>query len=320
MMGLHHALSPAGPQAAEIAGLWWLTLGLCVVFGAAILVAVAWALGKAPRSKGAEFDIGAEPAGHRRARLAVMSGVALSTVGLLGLIVASVYTDRALARLPLQQAVNVEVVAHQWWWQVNYKFDDPSQEFSTANEMVIPVGRPVVVTLKADDVIHSFWVPNLGGKKDLIPGRTATLPLRADQPGKYRGQCAEFCGLQHAWMAFVVNAVSEADYAKWQEAQRKPAPEPADERQRRGRELFLSGSCMLCHAVQGTTANARKAPDLTHVAGREMLAAGRMPNTPDNLRSWISQPQKWKPGVNMPSHELPPEDLEAIVAYVGSLK
>jgi cytochrome c oxidase subunit II len=117
-----------------------------------------------------------------------------------------------------------------------------------------------------------------------------------------------------------VNAGPEAEYSRWQQAQRAPAPEPADERQKRGRDLFLSGSCMMCHAIQGTPANARKAPDLTHVASRESLAAGRMPNNPDNLRQWISEPQKWKPGVNMPSHNLPPDDLEALVAYVGSLK
>ena len=320
MMGLHHALQPAGPQAAHIAWLWWLTVGLCAVVALAVLAALAHSLWKARRAKGSETELVAPPAAEHRARVAVTTAIALSVVGLVSLVAASAYTDRELARLPLQDAVNVEVVAKQWWWQVTYRFADPSQEFSTANEMVIPVGRPVMVTLKAEDVIHSFWVPNLGGKKDLIPGRTAKLPLRADRAGKYRGQCAEFCGLQHAWMAFTVNAVPEAEFAGWLEAQRQPAAEPTDDRQRRGRDLFMSGSCVMCHAVQGTLARARKAPDLTHVASRGMLAAGRIPNTAENLRRWIAEPQKLKPGVNMPTHNVPDEELDALVAYVGSLK
>ena len=320
MMGLHHALAPAGPQAAHLADLWWYTLWLCVLVGGATLVALAWALWKAPRGGGPGHEFGAPPQRHRRARRAVAWGIGISAVGLVSLVVASAWTDRALADLPLQGAINVEVVAKQWWWQVRYRYDDPSREFSTANELVIPVGRPVVVTLKADDVIHSFWVPSLAGKKDLIPGRTATLPLRADKPGKYRGQCAEFCGLQHAWMAFVVHALPEAEYAQWVEAQRQPARDPVGELERRGRDLFMSGSCVMCHAVQGTLASARKGPDLTHVASRETLAAGRMRNTRENLRSWIADPQKWKPGVNMPAHHVPEEEMAALAAYVGSLR
>ena len=320
MIGRHHALAPAGPQAAQIADLWWYTIALCAVAGVAVLLALAWSLWKAPRGAGPGHEFGAPPEQHRRARRAVAWGIGVSILGLISLVVASAWTDRALARLPLQDAVNVEVVAKQWWWQVRYRDDHPSREFTTANELVIPVGRPVLVTLKAEDVIHSFWVPNLAGKKDLIPGRTATLPLRADKPGKYRGQCAEFCGLQHAWMSFVVNAVPEAEYAKWVEAQRQPASDPAGARERRGRDLFMSGSCVMCHAVQGTLASGRKAPDLTHVASRPTLAAGRMPNTPENLKSWIADPQKWKPGVNMPAHNVPEEELDALVAYVRSLR
>jgi cytochrome c oxidase subunit 2 len=249
-----------------------------------------------------------------------MAAVAVSAILLIGLLVASVMTDRALAQLSLSDALHVRVTAHQWWWEVTY--DDPQLErmFATANELRIPVGRPVIVTLHSDDVIHSFWIPSLHGKKDLIPGRVATIQFRADQAGEYRGECAEFCGMQHAFMSFDVVALAPVQFEAWTGAQRKPAAEPEDAAARRGRELFLSGSCMLCHAIHGTTANARKAPDLTHFASRARIGAGRLSNTAANLAAWIGDPQKIKPGVNMPAHLLPDDDLKALVAYLGTLK
>jgi cytochrome c oxidase subunit 2 len=321
MTPLQHALEPAGPQAAQIASLWWLTLAICAVVFLAVMAALAYAIWRAPRATPATpADVNAARAPEQRAKWSVIGAVAASVAGLLVLLVASVATDRALAHLPLHDALNIEVTAHQWWWEVLYDDADPSRIFSTANEIYIPVGRPVQVTLKSDDVIHSFWVPNLHGKKDLIPGRTATIQLRADKAGVYRGQCAEFCGLQHAFMAFFVKAVPPAQFEEWLAHQRKPAADPAGEREKRGQALFLSGSCMLCHAIQGTPANAHKAPDLTHVASREMLAAGRLPNTPEQLAAWIANPHESKPGVNMPAHRVASADLEALVAYLGTLK
>jgi cytochrome c oxidase subunit 2 len=321
MTPFQHALEPAGPQAAHIAQLWWLTIAICGAVFVAILVAFCWALWRAPRaSEHTAADVSALRSTEPRTQRAVVVAVGISTVLLFVLVVASVATDRALARLPLQDAVNIDVVAHQWWWEVRYEHADPMKVFATANEIEIPVGRPVLLTLKSDDVIHSFWVPNLHGKKDLIPGRTATLHLQAEKPGVYRGQCAEFCGLQHAFMAFYVKAVPPVEFESWLERQRQPAAEPADERQKRGRELFLSGTCMMCHAIQGTPANGRKAPDLTHVASRETLAAGRLPNTPEHLAAWIADPHKFKAGVNMPAHHVARADLDALVAYLGSLQ
>ena len=154
--------------------------------------------------------------------------VAISIVLLLVLVVASVITDRALARASLENAVNIEVTGHQWWWEINYYGDSPSDNFTAANELHVPVGRPVVIRLKAADVIHSLWVPSLAGKKDLIPGRTTTMSFRADQPGRYRGQCAEFCGYQHAFMAFEVIADPPAQFDAWVTAQKQPAPDPVD--------------------------------------------------------------------------------------------
>jgi cytochrome c oxidase subunit 2 len=250
----------------------------------------------------------------------VTRAVIASALALVALVVASVFTDRALARLSLADAVNIEVTAHQWWWTARYMNGGPSDIFVTANELHIPVGKPVVVNLKADDVIHSLWVPNLAGKKDLIPGRSALMQFRADQPGIYRGQCAEFCGFQHAMMGLLVIADPPAQYEAWVQAQRQPAAEPQDAKAQRGKALFQALSCAMCHAVQGTLANAQRAPDLTHVASRRTLAAGTLPNTPQDLRSWISDPQIHKPGTNMPATPLSNEDLDALVAYLGGLK
>jgi cytochrome c oxidase subunit 2 len=321
MNALHHALAPAGPQAAHIAWLWWFTMIVCGVVFVAVLVALAIALRRAPRAPaGTPADISSLHGTEPRLRRSVIGAIALSILGLAALLVASVATDRALARLPLGGALGIEVVANQWWWDVRYQDADPERAFATANELHIPVGRPVLLTLKSNDVIHSFWVPNLHGKKDLIPGRTSTLQLQADAPGTYRGQCAEFCGAQHAFMAFFVVAEAPEAFERWAEAQRRPAAEPRDAQQARGREIFLSGSCMLCHAIQGTGANARKGPDLTHVASRATLAAGRLPNDAQNLQAWIADPQRFKPGVNMPAHKLPGEQLQALTAYLRSLE
>jgi cytochrome c oxidase subunit 2 len=176
------------------------------------------------------------------------------------------------------------------------------------------------MTLRADDVIHSFWVPSLTGKKDLIPGRESTLAFRADRAGVYRGQCAEFCGYQHAHMALVVVADEPADYEHWLEVQRQPAREPVTAEEARGRDLVVHASCALCHTIAGTAAKGRRAPDLTHIGSRSWLAAGTLPNTPAERVHWIADPQAYKPGVDMPPLAAAPADFVAISAYLGSLQ
>jgi cytochrome c oxidase subunit II len=317
---IHDVLKPAGVQAAHIADLWWLTFWVSLAVFVAILAALAWGLWRAPRGTAESAPEAPSHEADKRTGWRIVTAVGVSTGLLLWLLTASILTDRALASLPRNDALNLRITAHQWWWDVTYDDPKPDRVFNTANEIFIPVGRPVIATLYSNDVIHSFWVPNLHGKKDLIPGRTSTIQFRADQAGEYRGECAEFCGLQHAFMAFRVVALAPAEYDAWAESQRKPAAEPNDDAAKRGRELFLSGSCMLCHAVQGTSANARKGPDLTHVASRTRLAAGRLPNTRDEMARWIADPQKIKPGVNMPAHPLKDEDLHALVSYLASLK
>jgi cytochrome c oxidase subunit II len=317
----HDALHATGPQAAHILDLWRVFLVTCGAVFAAVLVALLLALRRSPRGAArAAPDLSTVNRAEPGPRRAVAWASAVSALLLVGLVAASVFTDRALARLPLAGAVNIEVTAHQWWWTVHYVNGGPSEAFVTANEIHVPVGRPVVVKLKSADVIHSFWVPSLAGKKDLLPGRTALLQFRADRPGIYRGQCAEFCGFQHALMGLLLVAEPPAQFDAWTQAQRAPAPEPADAKARRGQALFLSGACAMCHAIQGTPANGQQAPDLTHLASRQTLAAGTLANTPAQLAAWISDPQAHKPGANMPAVPLSAEDLDALVAYLGSLK
>jgi cytochrome c oxidase subunit 2 len=203
---------------------------------------------------------------------------------------------------------------------VQYLDPVASQRVTTANEIHIPVGRPVVLTLKSHDVIHSLWVPNLAGKKDLIPGHETTLALRADRPGRYRGQCAEFCGYQHGKMGLLVIAEPPETFAAWLEAQRRTPPPPTDPLPQRGQQVFLAGTCAMCHAIQGTSAFGRVAPDLTHIASRPTLAAATLPNRPGYRAGWIVDSQSLKPGNHMPPNPLNPPDLQALLAYLESLK
>jgi cytochrome c oxidase subunit II len=256
--GLHDVLAPAGPQAAALAHLWWITLAVCGLVFVALMAALAWAVGRAPRATEETVpDVALIDRSEPRVRRWVIRGVAVSTVLLLGLLVASLLTDRALARLPRADAVTIELTAHQYWWEARYDGAEPSRMFTTANELHVPVGRPVVLTLRSADVIHSFWVPSLHGKKDLIPGRESTLAFRADRAGVYRGQCAEFCGFQHANMLLDVVADEAADYDRWAEAQRRPAAVPAGDEARRGMELVVGSTCAMCHTVAGTRAQGR---------------------------------------------------------------
>ncbi|HEV7913695.1 MAG TPA: c-type cytochrome, partial [Albitalea sp.] len=285
-------LHAAGPQAAQIGALWNLALWLCSAVFAAILVALGVAVWRAPRAReDTPADVSPLQRDEPAARRGVAAAVGVSTVLLIAMLLASVFTDRALGALVLRDAVHIELTGHQWWWSVRYDDADPSRIFTTANEMHVPVGRPVIVTLRSDDVIHSLWIPNLAGKKDLIPGRTATLALRADRAGTYRAQCAEFCGLQHAWMALPVTAEPPERYEAWAAQQRRSATAPSDPQALRGQQVFLGSTCAMCHAVVGTEAGAQHAPDLTHLAGRTTLGAGALPNDAAHLAAWISNPQ-----------------------------
>jgi cytochrome c oxidase subunit 2 len=188
------------------------------------------------------------------------------------------------------------------------------------NELHVPTGRPILFQLRSTDVIHSFWIPNLQGKKDLVPGRPTSLWMQIGRPGIYRGQCAEFCGYQHAHMGLLIVAESPEQFAAWQQAQRTVPPAPATERQKRGQQLFLTGSCVLCHTIAGTLARSRVGPPLTHLASQQTIGAGVVANTRENLARWIRDPHTMKPGVRMPQNFLAQEDLAALLDYLATLK
>jgi cytochrome c oxidase subunit 2 len=249
----------------------------------------------------------------------VATAVTLTVVVLIGLLVASVTTGRAAAA-HATSAVTIDVSGHQWWWEVEYDHAVPSERFFTANEIHIPVGRQVVLKVQSRDVIHSFWAPNLQGKRDLIPGYTTAIWMQADREGRFRGQCAEFCGKQHAHMAFDVVAESEPAFEQWRAHMREQAKDPQTAEERRGHALFMRDRCSSCHTVRGTDAGGLVGPDLTHIAARQTLAAGTLPNTPSHLGDWIKNSQSIKPYNQMPPASYPAEDLAALVAYLDSLR
>jgi cytochrome c oxidase subunit 2 len=310
---IQSALHPAGAQAARIEGLWWLMFWVCTVVWVLVMAALGAALlrGRGGRS------VATSPQTLVRV---VATAIGVSTMVLIGLLAASVMTGRAVGSLAAPDALVIQITGYQWWWHIEYLNPDPSLRVTTANELHLPTGRPIAITLKSGDVIHSFWVPSLHGKIDLVPGRQNTTWLNVERPGVYRGQCAEFCGLQHANMALAVVAEPPGQFEQWLAAQRLPPRAPATAQQRRGLELIERGACMMCHAIRGTTAGGRTAPDLTHFATRSTIAAGTVPNTRENLARWIVDPQHLKPGNRMPSTGLSGEDLEAVVAYLETLR
>ena len=244
-------------------------------------------------------------------------GVGIST---LILFASAVWTMLVLARIAApdsKPAFTIEVTGHQWWWQIRYLSDEPDQTFITANEIHIPTGVPVRFRLIGGDVIHSFWVPQLTGKTDLIPGQTNETWLEAHDPGVYRGQCTEYCGLQHAHMSLLLIAQTPADFARWR-AQQLASPAPGLAATRGGMDFVTH--CGACHTVRGTDAAGTLGPDLSHLASRSTIASASFPNNPENLRHWISDPQSLKPGALMPAPELSKEALDGIQAYLGQLK
>jgi len=317
----HSALAPAGIQAEHIARLWNLTLVVCGVVFAGVLVGVLFALLRRRRAEHTTPpNLTSYAAPERRTQRAVAGASALSVVLLVGLIVADVSTDRALSTLPVSNALHIDLTGWQWWWQAHYAADAGRPAFVTANELHIPVGRPVVIALGAGDVIHSFWVPNLHGKKDLLPGIASTIEFRADREGVYDGPCAEFCGTEHALMALRIVAESPARYAAWAATQSASAAVPTDALAARGMQVFERSPCASCHSVRGTSAQGLLAPDLTHLMSRQTLAAGALPNDAADLARWISDPNAVKPGTTMPAVHLSSPDLQALVAWLTTLK
>ena len=309
---IQSALHPAGPGAASISDLWWLMFWTCTVVYLLVMTALVMAIRRHREGENA-------PAERTLVR-SVVGASAVTVVILFALLVASVTTGRAVGAVTSSNPMVIAITGNQWWLDVEYHNPLPSLRTRTANELHLPVGRPVRLLLTSNDVIHSFWVPNLHGKMDLIPGRRTELSLQVDRPGIYRGQCAEYCGLQHAHMAFTVIAEPSDDFERWLAAQRQPAPAPISLEQQRGFDIVTRGPCAMCHTVRGTSAGARTAPDLTHLASRSTLAAGTVPNTRGYLAGWIADPQHLKPGAKMPPTGLSAEELQAVLAYLEMLR
>ena len=310
------SVRPAGPQAERISDMtWYLTWTGSAVF----LAVVGFLLYSLRRGRG-RAESAAGPEAERTLTLWVGGAVGVTTLILLVTLVINFATGRALADFADPDAITIRVTGHQWWWDVQYVDRAHSRRLTTANEIHVPVGRRIRLEVQSRDVIHSFWAPNLHGKVDLIPGYSANTAFRVDRPGVYRGRCAEFCGLQHARMDFLVVAEPEAQFAAWFEAQLKTAPAPADSSQQAGQQVFLSKGCAVCHTIRGTPANSRMGPDLTHLASRRTLASGTLPNTRGHLAGWILDPQKIKPGTKMPPNQLSPDELHALLSYLQSLK
>lgn len=307
--GRQSALDPAGLYAEEISDLWWLFFSVCMVVYALVLVMLGIALVRRRRASS-----------EKRMTAVVTGAVAATVVILFVLLIASVRTGHALSTTPQEPAVQIVVKAQQWWWDVVYDSPDPPRRFTTANEIVVPVGIPVRLILESRDVIHSLWIPAIHGKRDMIPGYTSELVIRADRAGEFEGQCAEFCGLQHAHMRLVIRALPPEEFARWTAAQVQPARPPDTAEELAGQRVFMSRGCPMCHSISGTDARARTAPDLTHLASRSMIAAGSRPNTPGHLASWIVDPQGIKPGNRMPPNLLRADELNALLTYLRSLE
>jgi cytochrome c oxidase subunit 2 len=312
-------LEASGPQSGPIERQWWFAFYTSAAVYAATIGALLWAIARARRRAHAGEVL---PADHERGMTrAVSVGVGLTLAILLTFLVYDFMLGRTVsAGSPVKHPLTITVVGHQWWWEVQYEDSVPQNLIRTANEIHIPVGQPVLFRLTATDVIHSFWVPNLAGKKDLIPGYWQSFWFQADTAGFYRGQCAEFCGTQHAKMALVVVAEPMDRYKLWAAQQKEPAQRPTDTLAQRGGEIFMTGPCAMCHNINGTSAGSNAGPDLTHLASRRTIAAGTLPNSRGNLAGWIVDPQTIKPGAKMPPNQLKPKDLEALLAYLEGLK
>ncbi|MDX2377261.1 cytochrome c oxidase subunit II [Microbacterium sp. LRZ72] len=332
--GQQSILNPQGERAQSVHGLWLLMLGLgtlvWLIVTTVLVIAIVKRRRRAAKGEGADLDaLGDEPAkpeprSERRSFWVVAASGAIVpalVLGALTFVSASVLADTD----PEQDTDGplIEVIAHQYWWEVTY----PELGVTTANEIHIPTGSRVRVELTSEDVIHSFWVPELGGKMDAVPGTTNALWLAADDPGTYWGQCAEYCGADHALMRMLVIAHDQEEFEGWAQRQSLPAApediglaEPEDPDVERGREIFMSSSCVYCHTIEGTAALGDVGPDLTHLASRRTIAAGILPNERGQLAGWILDPQSIKPGNLMPGTDLDGVELQQLLDYLESLE
>ena len=307
-------LNPHSPDSHDIVALWWwmLVVAGTVFLGTVAMLVMGWVR---RGSRGLPFIGQSERA---NVGLVIAFGMAIPATILIALFIVSDLYVMSKTDAPAADKTELKlvVVGHQWWWEARY----PASGVVTANEIHIPARTSVDVVARTADVIHSFWVPELNRKIDMIPGQNNRIELYAEEPGTYRGQCAEFCGLQHAHMAFQVIAEPKAEFERWLVAQGEPAAEPSGALAARGKESFDENACAGCHTIAGTPAEGTIGPDLTHVGSRQTLAALTIENTPRELERWITDPQAIKPGAKMPGLELSRGDIHAIATYLEGLR
>jgi cytochrome c oxidase subunit 2 len=308
--GPQSALEPGGRGAEDIAALfWWMTGGAILVWLGVVALTIY-----AIRTRPVARD------GHWRSMLIIGGGAVVPTVVLAGLLSYGLaLLPRLLAPAP-EGSLKISVIGEQWWWRVRYHLPD-GESVALANEIRLPVGERVTFELESPDVIHAFWIPALGGKMDMIPGRRTRLTLEPTRTGVFRGVCAEYCGTSHALMAFDVVVVEKADFVRWLETQQAPAAIVSSPSAELGRERFFANGCSACHTVRGTPARGLVGPDLTHVGSRRTLGAGIIPNDPAGFTRWLEETDRVKPGVQMPHFRmLPGAEREALVAYLEALQ
>jgi len=310
-----------GPAAHRIAHLSWLMTITFLVATLVMWALIAWA---AVRRRGSLAEH--EPVDASGGQHWITFGGLI--IPLVVLCVFFVFGLKLLASFPIHEPMNqvaitpdIQIIGHQWWWEIHYFDPEADLRFTTANEIHIPTNRPVTIALESADVIHSFWVPALHGKVDMIPGHENYIRIEAAHPGNYFGQCAEFCGEQHAHMRILLVAQSSDQFNAWVQQQRKPAAEPSTPDAQAGEQIFVSGSCSMCHTVRGTIAGGHVAPDLTHIAGRQMIASNSFYNNTAYLEAWITHAQSLKPGAQMPDlTQYSGVQLRQLLAYLQQLK
>jgi cytochrome c oxidase subunit II len=316
-IGWQSALAPHGPQAGSLLRLTWVFVIVCA---AVWILVVATLAGAVLRRRTIRREPLALEARRERRLAAVVTAATVATVLVItALTLVSFLATRGLA-VSGDDPMKLRMRGFQWWWEVTYLDQRPDRIFITANEIHVPVGRPVTIELSAADVIHSFWVPSLAGKKDLVPGRDNAITFTATRAGVYRGQCAEFCGLQHAHMAFLVIAEPPDVFEAWRRSQLADADAPKGDEEERGLGVFTEKACAACHTVRGTSASGSLGPDLTHVASRRYIAGGLLESTRGSFAAWIADPQNLKAGSNMPSVPLTAGELRDVSAYMATLK
>ena len=301
-------LEPSGPRASDVTSSWWLLFSVAALVCLAVIVLAVLPLVLRRRAT-------AEPDNPRLHFVGVF-GVAMPAVILAGVFALALRDLVDESSPPTPTRVTVDVVGHQWWWEFRYA----GTEAVTANELHVPVGVPVELRLRTADVIHSFWVPQVTPKTDLIPKKINTTWLTVSKPGTYQGECAEYCGAEHAFMHFQLVAESTSDFRAWLQQQGRPASAPTSALAERGRSLVTTTTCASCHTVRGTSADGHVGPDLTHVGSRSRLGGGVISNDASHLAAWVDNPQRIKPGIKMPPQPLDRAETRAVVAYLEGLK